>query len=107
MSELTIHYRDIKKVVQFEKGAGLLMEERGIAHDDMAGVYLAGAFGNSVNRDSAAVIGLIPNVNPDRVFSVGNAAGGVRRAHDPSFPDCAYKGLYYFEYDTPQRAGDK
>ncbi|OPY71868.1 MAG: Ferredoxin--NAD(P)(+) reductase (naphthalene dioxygenase/salicylate 5-hydroxylase ferredoxin-specific) [Syntrophorhabdus sp. PtaU1.Bin058] len=78
-ADITVSQGDIREV-QLAKsaiatGIGLLMEERGITHDDIAGVYLAGAFGNSVNRDSAAAIGLIPNVNPDRVFSVGNAAG--------------------------------
>lgn len=44
-------------------------------------VFLAGAFGNYIDIDSALIIGLFPNVYREQVKSVGNAAGvGAVRA---------------------------
>ena len=38
-------------------------------------VYLAGAFGNYIDIDSALTIGLLPGIRQEQVFSAGNAAG--------------------------------
>lgn len=78
-NNITVSQADIREV-QLAKGAiaagiTLLIEERGITPDNIARVYLAGAFGNSVNRDSAVAIGLIPGIHPDKIYNVGNAAG--------------------------------
>jgi uncharacterized 2Fe-2S/4Fe-4S cluster protein (DUF4445 family) len=44
-------------------------------------VILAGAFGSYIDKMSAAVIGLFPDCDPERVSAVGNAAGdGARMA---------------------------
>jgi uncharacterized 2Fe-2S/4Fe-4S cluster protein (DUF4445 family) len=36
---------------------------------------LAGAFGNYVRKESALTIGLLPQLPPDKIIAVGNAAG--------------------------------
>lgn len=60
-------------------GARLLMDELGIDHVDR--VVLAGAFGAHISPKHAMVLGMIPDVPLDRVFSAGNAAGtGARIA---------------------------
>lgn len=57
-------------------GARILMEELGIAAWQIAQVYLAGAFGNFVDKRSALGIGMLPsNIPPERILGVGNAAG--------------------------------
>jgi uncharacterized 2Fe-2S/4Fe-4S cluster protein (DUF4445 family) len=63
-------------------GVRLLMEELGIGVPRIARVYLAGAFGNFVDKRSALGIGMLPpGIPPDRILSVGNAAGqGARMA---------------------------
>jgi len=71
--------KDIR-ALQLAKGAinagvKVLMAERGITIDDLDKILLAGAFGNYINKDSALAIGLIPPVSPEKVESVGNAAG--------------------------------
>ena len=56
-------------------GIQLLMQELGIEEEDLAHVYIAGAFGNYMNPSSAAAIGMIPLSLEARVVPVGNAAG--------------------------------
>ncbi|MFX1324830.1 MAG: ASKHA domain-containing protein, partial [Promethearchaeota archaeon] len=38
-------------------------------------VYLAGAFGNYINANNAKFIGMIPDINDDNIYQIGNAAG--------------------------------
>jgi uncharacterized 2Fe-2S/4Fe-4S cluster protein (DUF4445 family) len=61
----------------------VLMERRGLSPGELPGVFLAGAFGNYVRRESALRIGLIPS-RPDRIEPVGNAA--LRGARLALFP---------------------
>ncbi|SFD99840.1 Uncharacterized 2Fe-2 and 4Fe-4S clusters-containing protein, contains DUF4445 domain [Roseivivax sediminis] len=60
-------------------GARLLMDEMEIDRVDR--VVLAGAFGAHISPLHAMVLGMIPDVPPDKVTSAGNAAGtGARIA---------------------------
>ena len=60
-------------------GARLLMDEMGV--DKVDRVVLAGAFGAHISSKHAMVLGMIPDVPLDKVFSAGNAAGtGARIA---------------------------
>jgi len=75
--------RDVREV-QLAKGAvaagyRLLLEEAGIAPEDLSEVLLAGAFGNYIRRSRAKRIGLLPDIPTDRITFVGNAAGAGAR----------------------------
>ena len=60
-------------------GAKLLMDRSGLETVDT--VKLAGAFGSHIDPVYALVLGMIPDCAPDKVVSVGNAAGtGAVRA---------------------------
>jgi uncharacterized 2Fe-2S/4Fe-4S cluster protein (DUF4445 family) len=70
--------RDIREV-QLAKsairaGIHLLQHRLKVADADIKQIYLAGAFGNYIRRQSALRIGLLPNVPVERIHSVGNAA---------------------------------
>ncbi len=54
-------------------GIRLLMDHLGVDAIDEIG--LAGAFGSHIDTVRATVLGLVPDCDPDRVTSVGNAAG--------------------------------
>lgn len=54
-------------------GVRLLMDHLGVDRVDQIG--LAGAFGSHIDTVRATVLGLIPDCDPDKVDSVGNAAG--------------------------------
>jgi uncharacterized 2Fe-2S/4Fe-4S cluster protein (DUF4445 family) len=56
-------------------GLMILLKEAGITEKDLDRVLLAGAFGNYVRKESALTIGLLPQLPPDKIIAVGNAAG--------------------------------
>lgn len=77
--EVFLTQKDVREV-QLAKGAiaaGILLLEKhlGISHNDIQKVYIAGAFGNYMDPESACDIGLLPYALRDRVVPVGNAAG--------------------------------
>ena len=60
-------------------GCRLLMDHLGI--EEVHRIRLAGAFGNHIDPVHALVLGLVPDCEPERVTSAGNAAGtGARIA---------------------------
>ncbi len=60
-------------------GARLLMDKLGVDHVDR--IVLAGAFGSQIDPIYAMALGMIPDCDPDKVSSAGNAAGtGARIA---------------------------
>ena len=62
-------------------GLRLMAGRLGVALEDIRRVDIAGAFGNTINPDSACAIGLIPMALRQRIVPVGNAAGaGARMA---------------------------
>ncbi len=60
-------------------GLMILLKEAGLEISDLDQVMLAGAFGNYVRRESALAIGLLPDIPPDKIVAVGNAAGDGSR----------------------------
>jgi len=77
--DIVVTQTDIRQV-QLAKGAirsGITVVERylGLEDRDLAGVLLAGAFGNYLHLPSAIRIGLIPPLPQERIVYVGNAAG--------------------------------
>ena len=81
--ELTITQNDVRQI-QLAKaalyaGCRLLMDRYGIERVDR--IRLAGAFGAHIDPIHALVLGLVPDCDPTRVTSAGNAAGtGARIA---------------------------
>ena len=71
--------RDVREL-QFAKAAiatgwSLLVEEFGIAENDIQQVLLAGSFGSYLSPASAIKIGLVPKISVLRIISAGNVAG--------------------------------
>lgn len=55
-------------------GVKTLVEEVGLAMADLEQIILAGAFGSYIDLDSAMAVGLLPEVDTDRVVYVGNGS---------------------------------
>jgi uncharacterized 2Fe-2S/4Fe-4S cluster protein (DUF4445 family) len=55
-------------------GIKILMKALNVKADDIANVYIAGAFGNHVRGQDAIDCGLIPQAPADRIKFIGNAA---------------------------------
>ena len=78
-TEISLYQKDIREV-QLAKGAvaagiRIMMKELDIATADLTRVLIAGAFGNYIDKLSALTIGLLPDVDPSIVRSIGNGAG--------------------------------
>ena len=56
-------------------GTEVMLERAGVTKDEISEVYLAGAFGNYIDIDSAAVVGLIPDIERGRIRGVKNSSG--------------------------------
>lgn len=56
-------------------GAATMLRMLGESEEALTEVILAGAFGNYIDKHSAAAIGLLPDVPPEKIRAVGNAAG--------------------------------
>jgi uncharacterized 2Fe-2S/4Fe-4S cluster protein (DUF4445 family) len=71
--------KDIREVqlakAAIAAGIGVLADAAGIEISDIKKLYLAGGFGNYIDKKSACEIGLLPIELLDRIEPVGNAAG--------------------------------
>lgn len=77
--QVYVSQRDVRQL-QLAKaavaaGAQVLLEEAGLAPEDLSRVVMAGAFGSFLDKRSALRVGLLPRVPLERIISVGNAAG--------------------------------
>lgn len=77
--EIVILQKDIREIqmakAAFSVAIKFLMEELNLDVENLDKVYLAGAFGNNINLNSAIKIGVLPNINEKKVKYAGNAAG--------------------------------
>lgn len=72
MSQMDIRAVQLAKAALYV-GAETLLQKRGIEVPDQ--IVLAGAFGNFIDKESALAIGMFPPCSPEKIISVGNAAG--------------------------------
>jgi len=79
--DISVTQADIRQI-QLAKaaiyaGTKLIMRRLGIDRVDR--VVIAGAFGTYIDKNEALLIGMIPDIAPDRILAVGNAAGDGAR----------------------------
>jgi uncharacterized 2Fe-2S/4Fe-4S cluster protein (DUF4445 family) len=81
---------DVRKVqlakAAVRAGIEIMLKETGVSAGSIHRVYLAGAFGNSMDIDSAAAIGMLPEQLAGRAVQAGNAAGAGARLALRSLP---------------------
>jgi uncharacterized 2Fe-2S/4Fe-4S cluster protein (DUF4445 family) len=83
--DLVIRQEDLKQLqlakAAMHTGAAILLKNKGLKKEDIAHIFIAGAFGSYVDPEAAITIGMIPDVPIEKIKSVGNAAGtGARLA---------------------------
>ena len=83
--DIVITQRDIRELQKGKAamfaGAKTLMDRMSLSPKEILNVYMAGAFGTYIERESAITIGMIPEFNLASIEQVGNAAGtGARMA---------------------------
>jgi len=79
---ITISQKDIREIQMakgaFFSGARMIMQYLDRRHelkDSVSQIFLAGAFGNYINKENAKFIGMIPDIPNEFIFQIGNAAG--------------------------------
>lgn len=81
--DIVITQGDVREI-QLVKGAfhaAVRLLLKGLGVDSVQRIVLAGAFGSRIDPRSAMSLGLLPTCDPERVTTVGNAAGhGARMA---------------------------
>jgi len=80
--DIVVTQKDIRQI-QLGKGAlytgcKLMIKRMGLEKVDL--VKIAGAFGTHVDRLKALTMGLFPDCDPEKIISIGNAAGDGCRA---------------------------
>jgi len=79
---ITISQNDIREL-QMAKGAFfcgtrlILQKLNELQKNDLkiGQIFLAGAFGNYINKNNAKFIGMIPDISEEKILQIGNAAG--------------------------------
>ena len=56
-------------------GLQTLLREWGLEESDLDGIHIGGAFGSTINKEDAVEIGLIPELEMDKIHILGNSAG--------------------------------
>jgi uncharacterized 2Fe-2S/4Fe-4S cluster protein (DUF4445 family) len=101
---ITVTQHDIREL-QLAKGAircgiGTLLQDAGITAGDLDQAIITGTFGTYIDVESATTIGLLPELPPDRISQVGNAAGSgarlalISQAHRQHAQDLAQRVRY-------------
>ncbi len=79
--DIVISQEDVRNI-QLAKGAmyaGAKIMMRHLGINKLEKVILAGAFGSYIDKESAALLALFPDCDPENIYAVGNAAGDGAR----------------------------
>ncbi|MFX1573957.1 MAG: ASKHA domain-containing protein [Promethearchaeota archaeon] len=76
--DITLTQNDVRQIqmakAAFYSGARIILQHLGDSLE-IEQVFLAGAFGNYINPKNAKFIGMIPDINDEKIYQIGNAAG--------------------------------
>jgi len=76
--DITLSEIDIDNLIRAKgaiySGCQTLLEEVGLSFDDVDQLILAGGFGSYVDLENAMTIGLLPEIDPDRITYIGNGS---------------------------------
>ena len=80
--DIIISQKDIRELqmakAAFFSGARLLLNHINRTRStklEIKQIFLAGAFGNYINKNNAKFIGMIPDISDEKIYQIGNAAG--------------------------------
>ena len=80
--DIVITQGDIDNLIRakaaIHAGIAVLFKAVNLSRDDIDRVYVSGGFGNYINIDRAICIGLLPDIDREKIFFIGN--GSVRGA---------------------------
>lgn len=75
---VTLNQKDVRELqlaaAAIKAGMRMLLASAGLRAADLDAVFIAGAFGNSLDTARAMSLGLLPSINPGRITFLGNAS---------------------------------
>ncbi len=119
--DITISQKDVQEIIlakaAIHTGTEILMQVFGVNEKDIDRFLIAGAFGSHIDIDNARIAGVFPEIELEKIQTIGNAAGTGSRmcltskpmreiaelfeyveyidlASQPSFNDVFVKSLY-------------
>jgi uncharacterized 2Fe-2S/4Fe-4S cluster protein (DUF4445 family) len=76
--DIVITENDIKNLIMskasIHAACVTLMKEAGVTRHDISTIFFAGAFGNYLDKKNATIIGLIPEIEINKIKNIGNGA---------------------------------
>jgi uncharacterized 2Fe-2S/4Fe-4S cluster protein (DUF4445 family) len=79
VEDVTVTQADVRELQKakaaIRTGAEILLKRMKLTKDDITTLYVAGAFGNYIDPESARMIGMYPEVPIEKTKFVGNTAG--------------------------------
>ncbi|MBD3387244.1 DUF4445 domain-containing protein, partial [candidate division KSB1 bacterium] len=76
--EISITETDIENIIRAKaaiySACGLLLDKVGLSFDDLNTIYIAGGFGRFLDTEKATLIGLIPDLPPEKYRFIGNSS---------------------------------
>jgi uncharacterized 2Fe-2S/4Fe-4S cluster protein (DUF4445 family) len=77
-NDITVSNKDVSEIqlakAALHTGCEILMQKKGIHEKDIDHAYISGAFGNYLNPENAKTIGLIPDIQTEKITFAGNTA---------------------------------
>jgi len=67
-------------VAAIKSGTQLMLKMHKLDKDDLDEIFIAGAFGNYLNVQNAMTLGLLPPVDPEKIYFIGNSSLAGARA---------------------------
>lgn len=76
--EISLTQKDIRElqlaVAAVRSGIRMIMEKKSLSLDQLDGILIAGAFGNTLNIPNSIQIGLLPAIPEEKIHFVGNSS---------------------------------
>lgn len=76
--DITLSEDDIDNLIRAKgaifSGAQTLLQEVGLTFNDLDRIVLAGGFGSYIDLEKAMVIGLLPEIDPEKITYIGNGS---------------------------------
>ena len=110
--KIAISQQDVREiqlaVAAIKAGVRMICEKHRINNEDLDRVFIAGAFGNYLNTKNAMRIGLLPDLDPEKIVYVGNSSLAGARALLLSKParkrtESLIKKVHYISLATDPR----
>lgn len=77
-TNISLTQKDVREiqlaVAAIKSGIQMMLEIHKLKKDDLDGIFIAGAFGNYLNIQNAMTLGLLPSIDPKKIFFIGNSS---------------------------------